>query len=261
MLGSIEKVGSAAGMSVTDIVCSSDHRRFTKPFTGTAHVVWLVRNGTFVHRLDGQERFFDSTSGAVTRPGQDRQIAHPVLGHDTGTEIVLPEELALRLPAGFFDIPGSLDLAHRSLLAACRRGIDEFEVADRLHALLQLIPDSAFTTLHTPRTALQHQRVISHARAALAEGGLPLGLDALARLVGYAPDHLSRVFREVTGMTLTRYRNELRVRAVLEDLYTGERSLRTLANRYGFADQAHLSRVMRRHLGEAPTTIRAHLSA
>jgi len=50
------------------------------------------------------------------------------------------------------------------------------------------------------------------------------------------------------------------VRAVLSDLQDGATSLRVLAAEYGFADRAHLSRVVRRQLGRSPTEIRRLLT-
>jgi transcriptional regulator GlxA family with amidase domain len=95
---------------------------------------------------------------------------------------------------------------------------------------------------------------------ALAAGYLTAGLEDLARLVACSPQHLSRVFRRVTGRSLTFYRNELRVRAVLGRLEVGDQGLRTLAAEYGFADQAHLTRVVRRHLRTTPAALRELLA-
>jgi hypothetical protein len=46
------------------------------------------------------------------------------------------------------------------------------------------------------------------------------------------------------------------VRAVLGRLDAGDRDLRTLAAEYEFADQAHLTRVIRRHLRATPAALR-----
>jgi AraC-like DNA-binding protein len=101
-----------------------------------------------------------------------------------------------------------------------------------------------------------HRRLVDQAREALVRGRLAVGLEDLADAVGCSPHHLSRVFRRVTGEPLTAYRNRLRVRAVLSDLQDGASSLRVLAAEYGFADQAHLTRVVRRQLGRTPTELR-----
>jgi AraC-like DNA-binding protein len=53
----------------------------------------------------------------------------------------------------------------------------------------------------------------------------------------------------------------LRVRAVLSDLQDGAANLRALAAEYGFADQAHLTRVVRRQLGRSPSEVRRLVTA
>lgn len=252
--------GAISGMSLLTIECWNDHRRFTEPHEGPVHAVWFQQTGCFVNRVSGRESLIDPMAGVVLRRGEERQVAHPHGRGDTGTELSLPAELALRLPAGPFPIGPALELARRRLVAACARGIDAFELADRLHALLRLIPDPPHESRRTPATRAEHGRMVTRARLALIDGDVRLGLDDLAALAGYSAHHLSRVFREVTGMTLTAYRNELRVRAVLEDLAAGERSLSALSARHGFADHGHLTRVVRRHLGRTPREIRDQIA-
>jgi transcriptional regulator GlxA family with amidase domain len=88
-----------------------------------------------------------------------------------------------------------------------------------------------------------------------------LDLTALAAAVGWSPWYLSRVFRQATGVRLTAYRNRLRVRAVLDDL-TEEpgAGLAGLAVRHGFADQAHMTRVIRAETGGTPAALRRRLT-
>lgn len=77
-----------------------------------------------------------------------------------------------------------------------------------------------------------------------------------SRLIGCSAPHLSRVFHRVTGHSVTFYRNELRVRRVLHELEEGQRCLRSISAAYGFADQAHMTRVIARHLGSTPSALR-----
>ena len=62
-------------------------------------------------------------------------------------------------------------------------------------------------------------------------------------------------------MSLTRYRNRVRVANALDRLEAGEPSLAALAADLGFADQAHLCRTVHDHLGHTPTTLRKLLKA
>jgi AraC-like DNA-binding protein len=83
----------------------------------------------------------------------------------------------------------------------------------------------------------------------------------LARTIAISPHHLSRIFSECTGETISRYRNRVRVRMALERLADGETSLARLAADLGFADQAYRSRVVRREVGQSPSRLRESLAA
>ncbi|HJP73900.1 MAG TPA: helix-turn-helix domain-containing protein [Pseudonocardiaceae bacterium] len=63
------------------------------------------------------------------------------------------------------------------------------------------------------------------------------------------------------GVSLSRYRNRVRVGRVMDRLEQGESHLADLASELGFADHAHLSRTVRQHLGETPTALRRLLRA
>lgn len=106
---------------------------------------------------------------------------------------------------------------------------------------------------------LARRRVVADAREALVENPRT-GIIELARRVAVSPHHLSRLFKSETGETISRYRNRLRVRLALERLAEGEPSLARLAADIGFADQAHLARVVRRELGATPSLLRERLA-
>src|SRR5690606_26056147 len=86
------------------------------------------------------------------------------------------------------------------------------------------------------------------------------GLAPLARLLNVSPYRLSRAFRRELGVSLTWYRNRVRVGRAMERIEAGESHLGQLAAELGFADQAHLSRTVRAHLGHTPTALRAALT-
>ncbi|SDK10721.1 helix-turn-helix transcriptional regulator [Streptomyces indicus] len=253
------------GILLVDTECCTDHERFIGPGYEDGYGVVLTRSGAFRWRQQGEESWMDATAGYLTRPGDEVYSAHPLGTGDTATLIHLGEtEFAERFDgAGSrrrLVVTGPTDLAHRSLLAAARRGTDRFELADRVQQLLGRVAGDAgcggvdeVAPLPARRV---HQRLVADACEALAAGSLTGSLDDLAGRIGSSPHHLSRVFRRVTGRTLTAYRNELRIRAVLEDLAAGRGGLRALSAAYEFADQAHLTRVMRRHVGETPSAVR-----
>jgi transcriptional regulator GlxA family with amidase domain len=75
-----------------------------------------------------------------------------------------------------------------------------------------------------------------------------------------SPYRLSRVFPREIGVSVTRYRNRVRVGRAMERLQQGERSLALLAADLGFADQAHLTRTVREHVGSTPAALRRVLA-
>jgi len=111
-----------------------------------------------------------------------------------------------------------------------------------------------------PSTVQARRQVVGAAREALAESPRA-GVIELARRVAVSPHHLSRVFKAETGETISRYRNRLRVRLALERLAAGEPCLARLAAELGFADQAHLARVVRQELGTTPSLLRERLAS
>ncbi len=64
------------------------------------------------------------------------------------------------------------------------------------------------------------------------------------------------MFRREAGLSLTRFRNQVRVAAVLDRLDDGETDLAGLAASLGFADQAHMTRVVRSEVGAPPGLVR-----
>ena len=90
-------------------------------------------------------------------------------------------------------------------------------------------------------------------------GGMFASLRDLASLIGVSPHHLSRVFRTVTGTTIARHRMRLRARAALERLAGGDTDLAGVAYATGFADQSHLTRVLKAETGTTPAALRRAL--
>lgn len=264
--GSGRCLAHVPGMDLFDARCMLDGKGYTAPSHQSAYQIVLPRSGAYLTKVNGRESFMDSTGAVFLHPGDEFAVAHPLGCGDTFTALDLSAELADQRPAHgpYLPIDDQLDLRHRALVAACRRGLDGLAVADQVHALLDRLltrpGGRAAGTRRRPTTLLAHRRLVAHTREALVAGGFALGLDQLAARVSCSPHHLSRVFREVTGETLTAYRNRLRVRAVLADLQDGADNLRTLAANYGFADQAHLIRVVRGQLGQPPGALRRLLA-
>jgi AraC-like DNA-binding protein len=152
-----------------------------------------------------------------------------------------------------------LDLTHRVLAARREHTAAAEERALGLVASVLATVAPKRVAAGRPATAHARRRAADDAREALAADP-SLTLAELARLVAISPHHLSRVFRDEVGVTVSTYRRRLRVRAALERLDGGESNLARLAADAGFADHAHLTRELRASLGITPSQLRAQLS-
>ncbi|MBM0279545.1 helix-turn-helix domain-containing protein [Micromonospora tarensis] len=275
-------LGHPEGMLIYQVRCIVEHHGWTEPAAVDRHKVILGRSGAYRLRLNGRVELSDATSVLLTRPGDELAVAHPFGCGDSYTCLEIdPTVLADRPDAvGWLDRGGwsgtsdaGLDLAHRLLVAEFRRGLDGFEMSERLHRFLTRLlrhnplgADDADggvdrAVRRRPATLAAHRRLADRAREVLANSGFTLGLDEVAREVGSSSHHLSRVFHRMTGSSLTAYRNRLRVRAVLDTLAEPDgRPLGALATDYGFADQAHLTRVVREQVGHPPARLRRLLT-
>lgn len=85
-----------------------------------------------------------------------------------------------------------------------------------------------------------------------------VGLAAVARRVGVHPRHLARRFRELMGCTLGEFVRRRRVEAACRLLRESDDALSGIAYQTGFADQSHLTRMVKRYVGTTPSAYRRH---
>lgn len=78
----------------------------------------------------------------------------------------------------------------------------------------------------------------------------------LAESAGVHPVYLARAFRRAYGVPVTEYARRLRVRAAADRVASTELPLARVALEAGFADQAHLTRELRRETGLTPGALR-----
>jgi len=235
-----------------------------------AYELCLVRDGSFHLRSHSIDVLADSVTALLGAPLEQAEIFHPVPGGDATTHVFLSEQVVADLGGGTADVVSGahlttphIDLLHRQLAraAAATGGTREMEeLALRLFASVMAQTEPTRVTHGRPTTARARRALVREAHDALVRD-TDLGLVAMAHLLGCSPHHLSRLFREHTGITLSRCRTRLRVNQALELLRTGEDTLAVIAARCGFADHAHLSRTIRRELDTTPSELRLGLQA
>ncbi|WP_241562183.1 helix-turn-helix domain-containing protein [Streptomyces hoynatensis] len=260
MARTVKKVVESPHFVIRAVECADDHARWSAPETAADAQIILVRQGRFRVDCQGRRVTADPTTGYLHRPGEEIRFAHPAGGDVCTSVTFLGEALtagleAARTPAVRTD--ARLELAHRLLL---RTGAEDPDGA-AAEAVLNLLRLALRTQPGDTPTPGREELAERAREAILADGQGGAGLVALARLLGTSPSHLSRTFRHHVGMSVSRYRNRVRISRALTRIDQGETDLAALAVGLGFSDQAHLTRVMRGELGHTPSRVRALLAS
>jgi AraC-like DNA-binding protein len=266
---SVRSVLCHEGVEIADVACRHAAGRGPTGEQAAGHALVFVRRGCFARSVDGSATLLDPTVAYCMSPGEEQRYDHPYDEGDDCTALFLtPDRLASlwggepRLPRGPLPISPAIDLEHRLLVAAARRGTDAHELLERAITLAARAleqADSRRVASGRPSTVRASTALVGSAREALAADP-DHSLSHLARALFVSPHHLSRVFRSVTGVTLSRHRMRLRARDALERLSGGERDLARVAADSGFADQSHLCRVVLRETGHTPSALREALT-
>jgi AraC-like DNA-binding protein len=252
------------GLSVTDVVC---HHRAGRGHDEPVDLLAIVfiRRGRYVRCANGRETLLDPTLAYAMTPGQEQRCDHLDDAGDACTMLRMTAPAAAELwgdsdlPIAAWPTHGTIDLRHRLLLAAAARGEETDEASVTLAAIALEQVDQARVASGRPATERARRAIADGARMLLADEPRS-SLAQLARALSVSPHHLSRVFSEQTGSTVSTHRRRLRVRAVLDRLEHGEADLARLAADVGFADHGHLTRTVRRETGATPSRLRELLT-
>jgi AraC-like DNA-binding protein len=256
---------SRDGLEIADVACRHRRGRGVAGEQAGGHALVFVRRGCFTRSVNGVETLLDMTLAYCMNPSEEQRYDHPHDHGDDCTSLSIHPDLIASLWGGDPTLPSKpmptspeIDLEHRLLLSASRRGLDQHEIFERAISLTARAleqADSSRVATGRPATTRARRAVADGAREILAlrpESSLP----ELARALAVSPHHLSRVFRSASGHTISRHRMRLRTRTALERLSGGERDLVRLAAELGFADQSHLCRVVRQETGRPPSALR-----
>jgi AraC-like DNA-binding protein len=206
--------------------------------------------------------FFENAGAAY-------QIKH-ANDHGHATTIVMFDEDAIVRLANDGYLPqrpvvtdGRVELEHRLLVGALTSNTDRLDIEERLALLVGWVLGTAAPSRRPkrPRTQSLHDRMVDTIRQTVTASPSDTNLTALAAMLGCSPFHVSRVFSLGAGVTLTCYRNRVRASMVVDRVAAGEADLAGLAHELGFADQAHMTKVVRAELGIPPGRVRQTLEA
>jgi AraC-like DNA-binding protein len=267
---SSRKFLSRDGIEIADVACRHGRGRGLADEQTAGYTIVFVRRGCFVRSADGVESLLDPTLAYCMNPGEEQRYDHPYDHGDDCTSLTIQQDLLVSLWGGEETLPSQplrttpeIDLGHRLLLSAARRGSDQLEIVERA---ITLIADTLEQT--DPRRLGSGQPANKGARLAAVDGVREIlaanperSLTELSRTLAVSPHHLSRIFRSASGHTIARHRMRLRTRSALERLAAGENDLARLAADLGFCDQSHLCRVVREEVGETPSALREALAS
>jgi AraC-like DNA-binding protein len=269
-------IAEELGVVVVDYRCRAGVHAHGPEEWSQAHKVAFVRRGVFALTTPRSCAVADPNQVLFFNAHQPYRFAHPVEGGDDCTSLVLPDALVRQLVASHdprsaddaaapfrFDralsSPRAIRL-HYELLGRARAG-GALGLQDTLAELLDETLSGAYAERPQAATgrAVARRRDLAHAAAVAVQADLAAtpSLAELASRLECSPFHLSRVFREETGLSLRAYVKRLRARTAAEHLSAGAPDLTALALRLGYADHSHFTNAFRSEWGLPPSAFRA----
>jgi AraC-like DNA-binding protein len=265
----VTPLAAGDGFSIERVRIRAEAGGWTDPEQAPGYRLTLVRGGAFRARVGGRVFLADPATAYLGGPAQEQSIAHRAGAEDVCTAVSMSASFMAELTGGgdapvrsTAPVTGHLAVAHRVLVARARHGAEEFALAELTGELVCGLFQGEVRRERPgrPGTAAARRRLAESARELLASEPGTLGLRETARRAGCSPYHLSRVFHEETGLTLTAYRNRVRALHALDAIEAGRTDLAGLAAELGFADHAHLTRTVRRECGHTPSALRVLLA-
>jgi len=270
------------GVGIDDFCCRAHVSLEGEDEPNPTHSIVFVRRGVFVRHDRDESLVADASQILFFNRNQPYRYAHPVAGGDDCTILMLEDDCVRAalarfaprhadhptkpFPSGHAQVTSRSARLHLELLATSRgRGsvpsiVHEDLVAELIDAsLTALIRTEARRTrsrcsgscARRRREAVEAAKLILNARV-----DSPPSLEGLAASVDLSPFHFSRVFRELTGLTLRRYLRRLRAALASDQLTRGARDLSRLASELGFCDHSHFTNSFRAEFGIPPSRLR-----
>ena len=104
---------------------------------------------------------------------------------------------------------------------------------------------------------LTHDEIVDHCIRFMEKNyQQPVSMPLIARSVHLSYGHVSRVFRNVTGMTMNEYLTMTRLKKAQYELRTSKASVRTIAAKSGFSHENYFSNLFKKRYGISPIAYR-----
>lgn len=123
-----------------------------------------------------------------------------------------------------------------------------------LDLVQQLLQHQLSNSLTPSQTNNKHLKLVENVKSTILEDlSNNLSLKQLALINHTSAFHLSRVFKQVCGYGLSKYRTQQRLRNVLMKMQKGESDLAMLALNYGFSSHSHLTSSFKSYFNKTPS--------
>jgi len=204
-----------------------------------------IRRGSEQQKL-GPDHWVLLSPGQPVQTGQEAPFEHLFFHFSLGPQLRNRKELLLQGPLQARD----QELLQRIRSTHLNRRADALQwMAFIWNCLAQLPEDSWYPPVQDAR--------IREALEQIRNSAQTLKLDELAQTLGMHPKSFSRLFKEQVGLPPYRYALEIRLDAAAQELHHGEESVEQIAERWGFTDRYHFSRMLSKYRGTTPGKLRA----
>jgi len=223
----------------------------------------IAASGAYRRSVRGADQVVDVNTGFLRFAGDEVSSEHFMPCRGATTHIAVDPGICggfdkvAAVPA--FSVTPRMALTHVRLLRAQDTGADDATIEtlalELLSAAIEQHDDRAMSWSRRT-TGDARRRLVAAACEVIHEQDGRMSLVDIAKQIGSSPFHLSRVFREITGVTIPQYRRRLRTHEAVRRISEGEHDLAALAVSTGFADHSHMTRSIVDQYGEPPSRLR-----
>lgn len=228
--------------------------------TETHFTVVFPLSGVFGVSMEGRRASATPAKAILFNKGQTREIRHPHGGHDQSGYLAMKPGFAEPYldGSGRFRVEAvattpRLDYRLRRLISRAKLGqLDELEAEEFTVEAC----DKLLDLRGVPTTPSRRDIVLDAEEFLSVHFRDHCDLSTVARQVGSSPHHLSRMFKHITGESLSRRRMRLRLAGAVSEILDGASDLSRVAVQSGFYDHSHMTRSFNSLIGVTPNEAR-----
>ncbi len=249
--------------------CCHDNASMRAERQHSSWTMTLLQRGTSTVHSGRWNAAIDPATGLLHAPEVAYRTSHPHGCIDSGWNLAIRadvgQEIVERVIGRQQWRRPSLTIAAQPTAASLARLVGIALGRDPLEAEEQVLEMFAtLLALRSGRSSAQrngtdrlHRQIVDAARSRLGRRlSEPSTLGQVAREVGASPAHLSRLFKRQNGVSMGRYRMQIRIAAAIEMLPQRDRSLAEVALATGFHSQSHLTNALHAEVGLPPGRLR-----